>query len=206
MEEIKNTSVATRIGIEERLKPVCSESSPVGSTPTPSTKKKTGSSCNKTMKWSIMDFNETVEDALKNLKKINSLFEASCSSDFLQEGELFEEEDINKKELNLYLLRITNDIVALNKLLKSNSKIAFNLKQFKLLITDILHLNTKFHNDDDLSEVSIKMHNDLMSNIAVLNNQIMEWNEKHEQKLPTIPEIRQLIKEAADSFFAYFNY
>ena len=158
------------------------------------------------MKWSIMDFNEIVEDALKNLKKINSLFEASCSSDFLQEGELFEEEDINKKELNLYLLRITNDIVALNKLLKSNSKIAFNLKQFKLLITDILHLNTKFHNDDDLSEVSIKMHNDLMSNIAVLNNQIMEWNEKHEQKLPTIPEIRQLIKETVDSFFAYFNY
>lgn len=42
MEEIENTSVATRIGIEERLKPVCSESSPVGSTPTPSTKKKTG--------------------------------------------------------------------------------------------------------------------------------------------------------------------
>ena len=40
MEEIENTSVATRIGIEERLKPVCSESSPVGSTPTPSTKKK----------------------------------------------------------------------------------------------------------------------------------------------------------------------
>ena len=42
MEEIENTSVTTRISIEERLKPVCSESSPVGSTPMSSTKKKTG--------------------------------------------------------------------------------------------------------------------------------------------------------------------
>lgn len=38
-EQLNNTTEITRTGIEERLKPVCSESSPVGSTPTSRTYK-----------------------------------------------------------------------------------------------------------------------------------------------------------------------
>ena len=118
---------------------------------------------------------------------------------------MLNEEDVNQKELNRLLIRVSNNIINMAHSLKSGN-VNFNLKSFKEFIIDMMHINTKFHNDGSLSKLSCKLQDDLMANLLELNKQIIEWNKNYENKIPTISDVRKMINEEKENFFNHFNY
>lgn len=157
-----------------------------------------------------MNFDELINDSLFSIKQIKSLLSKSFSRDFYEsknefEYDLLNEEDVNQKELNRLLIRVSSNIINMAHSLKSGN-VNFNLKTFKEFITDVIHINTKFHNDDSLSELSYKLQDDLMANLMELNKQIIEWNKKYKNKIPTISDVRKMIDEEKENFFSHFNY
>ena len=119
---------------------------------------------------------------------------------------LFEEEDIDQNKLQDYILRATNDIIQMAHRLKENNSISFQESKFTKFIEDIINLNTEFHNDKTLSSKSKSMQNILMSNLAILNSQIIKWNNTHEQHIPTLKEIREKIKSKLQEGLKYFEF
>lgn len=110
-----------------------------------------------------MNFDKLINDSLFSIKQIKSLLSKSISRDFYEsksefEYDLLNEEDVNQKKLNRLLIRVSNNIINMAHSLKSGN-VNFNLKSFKEFIIDVIHINTKFHNDGSLSNhlVNYKM-------------------------------------------------
>ena len=43
-----------------------------------------------------------------------------------------------------------------------------------------------------------------MANLMELNKQIIEWNKKYKNKIPTISDVRKMINEEKENFFQSF--
>ncbi|GHU57188.1 hypothetical protein FACS189442_6140 [Spirochaetia bacterium] len=101
------------------------------------------------------------------------------------------------KELNTCIIRITNDIINLGKVL--NRQYTYPLDEITKSNNKLVQLsgrcygaNGEFHSVDNPSELLTKIHNDFLTQIETLNGLIVKYNKNKENKLYGIQEALEI--------------
>jgi hypothetical protein len=105
-------------------------------------------------------------------------------------NESISNETINLEELNACIIRITNDIINLGKVLKSeyiytDTEIANSNEKLVRLSGRYYAANGEYHSINT-STLLDKIHADFLNQIEILNNLIIEYNTDKENKLFTL--------------------